>query len=82
MADTPRGDTAAVQATPTARDLQQTQEPPPALIRPYDAKRDQKLTRYLIGAGVMEPQVYSLLCSMSFISLTSESSLVSQICSR
>ena len=55
MSDTPQGGTAAVQANPTARDLQQTQDPLPALIRPYDAKRDQKLTRYLIGAGVMEP---------------------------
>lgn len=28
---------------------------PNATIRAYDAKRDQKLARYLIGAGVMEP---------------------------
>ncbi|GAA5938973.1 uncharacterized protein JCM15063_004381 [Sporobolomyces koalae] len=34
---------------------QPTSEPAPATIRPYDAKRDNKLTRYLIGAGVMEP---------------------------
>lgn len=28
---------------------------PEAVIRAYDAKKDQKLVRYLIGAGVMEP---------------------------
>jgi hypothetical protein len=35
-----------------------TEAPPPlpeAVIRAYDAKKDQKLVRYLIGAGVMEP---------------------------
>ncbi|GAA6062729.1 hypothetical protein JCM10212_005932 [Sporobolomyces blumeae] len=33
----------------------QQRDPPPATIRAYDAKTDLKLTRYLIGAGVMEP---------------------------
>jgi hypothetical protein len=29
--------------------------PPPAVIRPFDAKTDLKLVRYLVGAVVMEP---------------------------
>ncbi|GJN90835.1 hypothetical protein Rhopal_003849-T1 [Rhodotorula paludigena] len=29
--------------------------PPPARIRPFDAKKDLSFTRYLVGASVMEP---------------------------
>ncbi|GAA6021828.1 hypothetical protein JCM11491_001535 [Sporobolomyces phaffii] len=42
--------------TPTAAPPAPAPAPlPAAVIRAYDAKRDQKLVRYLIGAGVMEP---------------------------
>lgn len=41
---------------PTPEEPPQQAAPlPVAVIRPYDAKKDQKLVRYLIGAGVMEP---------------------------
>ncbi|GAA5952291.1 hypothetical protein JCM3765_001930 [Sporobolomyces pararoseus] len=40
---------------PTPNEPPQAAPLPAAVIRPYDAKKDQKLVRYLIGAGVMEP---------------------------
>lgn len=59
----PTMDPISLARTLAAEDKPQKAPPPPAVIRPYDATKDLKYTRYLVGSAVMEPYV-SVSCRL------------------
>jgi hypothetical protein len=53
--------TSTMVKTPNAQELA---PPPPAMIRPFVSASDLKVTRFLVGSGVMEPSALSNLAAL------------------